>query len=186
MKIVLVLLYQKYPELFFLLGVRRGHYINPFVPSETFLYPLNASENLFRGYKKSFQGVKKGYIGNKWVNLMKWKAFAVFINGKRRILFDGNKANLETEVTRKQTRQISQKTKISYPPDTHTYVRVSGNKKCSFYGKSVGLCFLDSSVLRISLFSYYQCFVNNEVSHQFLFSKKQICTWRVLFYFRCR
>ena len=41
--------------------------INPFVPNAPFLYPLKKSENLkvFR----CFQGVQKGYIGNKWVNL---------------------------------------------------------------------------------------------------------------------
>ena len=31
--------------------------------------------------------------------------------------------------------KFSKKTKISYPPDTHTYVCVSGDKKFSFFGK---------------------------------------------------
>ena len=37
------------------------------------------------------------------------------------------------------------------PPDTHTYVCVSGGKKYSFFGKFGVLCFLVSSVLRIAL-----------------------------------
>ena len=34
------------------------------------------------------------------------------------------------------------------PPDTQTYVCVSGGKKCLFFGKFVVLCFLETPVLR--------------------------------------
>ena len=37
-------------------------YLNSFVPNAPFLYFLKKSEN-------RFQGVEKGWIGNKWVNL---------------------------------------------------------------------------------------------------------------------
>ena len=42
-------------------------FFNPFVSNTPFLYPLKTSENLtiFR----YFQGLKKGCIGNKWVNV---------------------------------------------------------------------------------------------------------------------
>ena len=33
------------------------------------------------------------------------------------------------------------------PPDTHTYVCVSGGKKCSFFGKFGVLCFLETPIL---------------------------------------
>ena len=41
-------------------------------------------------------------------------------------------------------------------PDTHTYVYVSGGKKCSFWGKFSVLCFLETPVLRFSLLPYYR------------------------------
>ena len=37
--------------------------LNPFVPNVFFLYPLKTSE------KRKFQGLQKGFIGNKWVQL---------------------------------------------------------------------------------------------------------------------
>ena len=36
------------------------------------------------------------------------------------------------------------------PPDTHTYVCVSGGKKYSFFGKFGVLCFLETPVLRFA------------------------------------
>ena len=39
------------------------------------------------------------------------------------------------------------------PPDTHTYVCVSGGKKCSFFGKFSVLCFLETHVSRFALFA---------------------------------
>ena len=43
--------------------------IKLFVPNALFLYPLKTSEN--RKVLWCFQGVQKGYIGNKWVNRKK-------------------------------------------------------------------------------------------------------------------
>ena len=45
--------------------------VNPFVPNAPFLYPLNTSEN--RKVFSCFQGVEKGYIGNEWVQWIKWE-----------------------------------------------------------------------------------------------------------------
>ena len=42
-------------------------YINPFVANEPFLYLLKTLENLNIFW--CFQGVEKGFTGNKWVNL---------------------------------------------------------------------------------------------------------------------
>ena len=53
-------------------------------------------------------------------------------------------------------RQIFQKTNISYPPDTHTYVCVSGDKKCLFFGKFDVLRFLETPILRFALLPYYR------------------------------
>ena len=41
-------------------------------------------------------------------------------------------------------------------PDTHTYVCVSGSKKCSFFEKFGMLCFLVTSVLRFALLPYHR------------------------------
>ena len=41
-------------------------------------------------------------------------------------------------------------------PDTHTYVCVSGGKKCLFFGNFGTLCFLETPVLRFALLPYYR------------------------------
>ena len=48
------------------------------------------------------------------------------------------------------------KNKHFSPPDTHTYVSVSGNKKCSFFRKFGVLCSLKTPVSRFALLLYYQ------------------------------
>ena len=40
-------------------------------------------------------------------------------------------------------------------PDAHTYMCLSGGKKCSFFGKVGVLCFLETPVLRFTLLAYY-------------------------------
>ena len=40
----------------------------------------------------------------------------------------------------------------------HTYVCVSGGKKCSFFGKVGVPCFLETPVLRFTLLPYYRQF----------------------------
>ena len=47
-----------------------------------------------------------------------------------------------------------QKNKTLLPPDTHTYVFVSGGKKCLFFGNFGMLCFLETPVLKFALLSY--------------------------------
>ena len=54
-----------------------------------------------------------------------------------------------------KARPIFRKTNISYP-FVHTYVCVWGGKKCSFFGKIDVLCFLEATVLRFALLSYYR------------------------------
>ena len=41
--------------------------LNPFVPNAPLLYPLKTSKNLTVFW--CFEGVEKGWIGNKWVNM---------------------------------------------------------------------------------------------------------------------
>ena len=48
------------------------------------------------------------------------------------------------------------------PPDMHTYVCVSGGKKCSFFGKFGVLCSLETPVLRFAFFPYYRRLVNGK------------------------
>ena len=38
----------------------------------------------------------------------------------------------------------------------HTYISVSGGKKCLFFGKFGVLCFLETPVLRFPLLPYYR------------------------------
>ena len=42
------------------------------------------------------------------------------------------------------------------PPETQTYVCVSGGKKCSFFGKFGVLYFFETPVLRFALLPYYR------------------------------
>ena len=50
-------------------------------------------------------------------------------------------------VSRKQGTPIFAKNKYFLPPDTHTYVYVSGGKKCSFFVKFGAFCFFKIPVL---------------------------------------
>ena len=52
------------------------------------------------------------------------------------------KGNFKTGVSRKQSTPNFPKNEHLLPPDTHTYVCVSGGKKCWFSEKFGGLCFL--------------------------------------------
>ena len=60
-------------------------------------------------------------------------------------------ANLKTGVSRKQSTPNFSKNEHFLPPDTYTYVCVSGGKKCSFFGKFGVLCFLETPVLGFAL-----------------------------------
>ena len=72
---------------------------------------------------------------------------------------DGNK---EKERNSKRVYQKTKHAKFSeaehfLPPDTHTYVCVSGGKKCSLVGKFGVLCFLETPVLRFALLPLSLC-----------------------------
>ena len=60
-------------------------------------------------------------------------------------------ANLKTGVSRKQSTPNFSKNEHFLPPDTYTYVCVSGGKKCSFFRKFGVLCFLEAPVLGFAL-----------------------------------
>ena len=60
--------------------------------------------------------------------------------------------NLKTGVTRKQSTTNFQKNKHFLPSDTHTYVCVSGGKKCSFFGK-LGVLFSCNTRFEIRSFA---------------------------------
>ena len=64
--------------------------------------------------------------------------------------------NLKTEVTRKQSKPNIPKNQHFLPPDAHTYLCISGGKKCSFFGKFGVFCFLITLILRFALLSYYR------------------------------
>ena len=60
------------------------------------------------------------------------------------------------------SKRVSQQNKVSQlfrktflTPWSHTYVCLSGGKKCLFFGKFGVLCFLVTSVLRFALLPYY-------------------------------
>ena len=69
-----------------------------------------------------------------------------------------NRVNFKTSVTRKQRTPNFSKTNISYPPNTHMHVYISGGKKCLFFVKFDVLCFLVLPVLRFALFSYFRLY----------------------------
>ena len=51
--------------------------------------------------------------------------------------------------------KISEKLKFLIP-DMHTFVYVSGGKKCLFFGNFGMVCFLETPVLRFALLPYYR------------------------------
>ena len=64
--------------------------------------------------------------------------------------------NLKKGVSRKQSTPNFRKNKHVWPPDTHTYLCVSGGNKCSFFGKFDVLCLYKTPVLRFALLPYYR------------------------------
>ena len=68
-------------------------------------------------------------------------------------------ANLKTGVPRKQSTRKFPKNKHLLPLDTHTYMCVSGGKKCLFFGNFGVLCLLKTPVLRFALLPYYRRFI---------------------------
>ena len=70
-------------------------------------------------------------------------------------------------VSRKQSTPNFPKNEHFLPPDTHTYVCVSGVNKCLFFGKLGVLCFLEIPVLRFALLPYYPRNIGN-ASMQFI------------------
>ena len=67
---------------------------------------------------------------------------------------EARRANFKTGVSRKQSMPNFLKNEHFLSPDTHTYVCVSGGKKCSFFGKFGVLCFLETLVWRFALLLY--------------------------------
>ena len=59
-------------------------------------------------------------------------------------------------MSRKQSTPNFPKNERFLPPDTHTYVCVSGGKKCLFFEKFGVFCFLETPVLRFALLPYYR------------------------------
>ena len=57
-------------------------------------------------------------------------------------------------MSRKQKTQNFSKIEHFLPPDTHTYVCVSGGKKCSFFQKFNVLRLLETPILRFALLPY--------------------------------
>ena len=82
--------------------------------------------------------------------------------------------NLKTSVSRKQSTPNFPKIEHFLPPDTHTYVYVSGGKKCSFFGKFGVLYFLETPVFRFALLPYYR----RNHKHQNIFFKISIESWQ--------
>ena len=70
------------------------------------------------------------------------------------------------------------------PPDTHTYVCVSGGKKCSFFREFGVLCFLETPVLRFALLSYYRRFILCKCNCKFL-RKSNINVSNKMFFLSC-
>ena len=66
------------------------------------------------------------------------------------------KGESQKGVSRKQSTPNFPKNEHFLSPDTHTYMCVSGSKKCLFFGKFGMLCFLETPALRLTLLPYYQ------------------------------
>ena len=74
------------------------------------------------------------------------------------------RANLKTDVIRKQSTPNFPKNEHFLPRDTHTCVCVSGGKKCSFFRKFGMLCFLITPILRFVLLPYCRRTDSNDMA----------------------
>ena len=68
----------------------------------------------------------------------------------------GQKGQSQNGYFKKQNAPNFTKNEHFLPPDTYTYVCVSGGKKYLFFAKIGVPCFLETPVLRFSLLTYYQ------------------------------
>ena len=111
------------------------------------------------------------------MHLLQFMSFIKFLQRGTNILNSlviGQKmANPKTGVSRKQSTSNFPKKEHFLPPDTYTYVFLSEDKKCSFFGKFDVLCFLETPVLRFTHLPYYQRIVDSEVVSKGQ-SKKQL------------
>ena len=76
------------------------------------------------------------------------------LTGRKHPQIVGNKAKgliTKRVFQESKARHNFRKTNISYPPNTHTYVCVSGGKKCLFFRNFGKLCFIETPVLRFAL-----------------------------------
>ena len=65
---------------------KHPHFLfNPFVPNAPFLYPLKTSGN--RKVLRCFQGVEKGYTGNKWANLLNCERSFTYVHNSSHSTF---------------------------------------------------------------------------------------------------
>ena len=77
------------------------------------------------------------------------------------LLFDGNKAKERISKQMFQEKQSMPnflKNEHFLPPDTHTYVCLSGGKECSFFGKFGELCFSSNTRFEIRPFPFFPTF----------------------------
>ena len=68
--------------------------------------------------------------------------------------WSGQRVNLKTEVTRKQSTSNFPDNEHFSPPNTHVFK--SGSKKCLLFGKFGVLCFLVTSGLRFAILPYHR------------------------------
>ena len=66
------------------------------------------------------------------------------------------KVESQNECFKKAKHAKISENKYFLPSDTHTYVCVSGGKKCLFFGNFSVLCVLETPVLRFALLPYYR------------------------------
>ena len=82
------------------------------------------------------------------------------------------------DVSRKQSTSNFPKKELFLPPQTYTYVCVSGGKKCSFFGQFGELCNIRFEIRPFASLptTYYQgLFVMSEIFYfRFVFSYNQI------------
>ena len=95
-----------------------------------------------------------------WKLTEKTNACEIWLKHKALLLWSrrwwGERVNLKTGGSRKQCTSNFPQNRHFLPPDTHTHVCISENKKCLFCGKFDVFCFLEIPVLRFALSPYYR------------------------------
>ena len=127
-----------------------------------FIFPIHRFPGLTLENATTITIVRKKYlvfaVFRAFFSIISWKVLKIkFSKSKLCMSLAIKQKGKSQNWCYKKTKQdkFSEK-QIFLTPDTHMHVSISGGKKCSFFGKSSGLCFLVILILGFTLLPYYR------------------------------